>query len=254
MAKEIKEKPERKPLPALWAEYDVTWNFFTELCGSVPGNPNIIDEWLNARRPKTKPPTGKTIEQIQEEVFETLATPDEGPPLSSLVFQKIKEGAGKKVEDEGLVIRASTVRAHLKDCARVISAQYMGKLEGERAFSTKVINGLYVNESECINYIGQMWIPLYKQDGTRVLDADGSRDKAIHVRGIRGESINALKNFQYIIDAQMKFTLRVLGESIKEEDLCILMEYGGVHGYAGERGDGAGRYAYTLTKRENGNV
>jgi hypothetical protein len=249
MAKVVKEKAEPKELPPLWATYDVQWNFFTELCASVPGNPKMIDEWVKNRMPKTKPPTGKTINEIQEEVFETLAEPEAEPPISLLVFQRIKEGEGKE-QDGGLVVRAATIRAHLKDCARVISAQYMGRLEGERAFSTKVINGLYIVEEECIRYLGQAWVPLYKQDNVRVKNADGNRDKAIHVRGSRGETINALKNFEYVLEGRMNFALRTLGVSIKEEDLKTLMLYGGVHGYGGERGDGAGRYSFTLKKRE----
>lgn len=245
----------RAKLPPLWAIYDVQMDFTVELCASVPGNPNIIDAWLKARMPKTKPPMGKTITEIQEEVFETLANPTEEPPISLLVFQRIKAGAEKKPEDIGLVMRGGTIKAHLKDGSRIIAQNYMGRLEKEKSFSTKVINGLYLVEEELIlrsldDTIAQAYIPIYKQDGTRVLKADGNRDKAIHVRGPRGEQINALKNFEYILDARINFAIRVLGESIQEEDLRILFEYGSVHGYAGERGDGAGRYIFTITKRE----
>ena len=46
----------------------------------------------------------------------------------------------------------------------------------------------------------------------------------------------------------MTFTLKVLGRSVSETDLHHLFEYGGVHGYAGERGDGEGRYNYTIER------
>ena len=53
----------------------------------------------------------------------------------------------------------------------------------------------------------------------------------------------------------MDFTLLVLTAkgnkpSVAEEDLHTLMEYGGVHGYAGERSDGEGRYRFTLIKED----
>ena len=65
---------------------------------------------------------------------------------------------------------------------------------------------------------------------------------------MRGEPINALKTFEYIEPARLDFTLKVLGKSVSKKDLETLFEYGGVHGYAGERGDGEGKYLSTLEK------
>lgn len=264
--KVVKEKVESKVLPLLWAYYDVQWDFITQLCGSVPGNPDIIETWLKARMPKVKPVIGKVISELASEVMETVpeVEEEEESPISLLVFQRDNGGgrSGSSVTplsppdelirtlpiekyvkgDGGLVMRGGTIRSHLKDCARVVSYQYMGRVEGEKAFSTKVINGLYVDPI-------QYWIPVFKQDGTRVMVADGNRDKPIHVRGPRGEAVNALKNFEYVMDARLNFTLMVLGDSIKEEELNTLMSYGGVHGYGGERGDGEGKYIATIIKR-----
>lgn len=85
----------------------------------------------------------------------------------------------------GLVMRAATVRAHIKDCARVISAQWAINVKGERAFSTRVINAIYCDEAA-------YWIPILRPDRTPVTEADGIMDKAIHVRGPRGEPLNGL--------------------------------------------------------------
>ena len=91
----------------MWTEYEVEWTFVTKLCASVPANKNMIEAWLKARQPRVKPPGSKTIDEINEEVVESLREPEQDEQNSLLVFQR--EG-GK------CVVRADTVRAHLKDC------------------------------------------------------------------------------------------------------------------------------------------
>ena len=218
----------------MWTRYRVRWDFLTQLCGSVPADPEIVKAWLDARKPRVRPPGGKSIDDINEEVLATLAAGDELSDADSniLTFQR---------HEGGCVQRAATVKAHLKDCARVLSNQYIGRIEKERAFSTRVINGVYHDPAV-------YWIPILRPDGTPVEKHDGERDKAIHVRGMA-----ALKRFEWIQPARMDFTLLVLTAignkpSVSEEDLGTLMEYGGVHGYGGERSDGEGRYTFTITK------
>lgn len=225
-------------MKSLWMTYDVRWDFLTKLCGSVPADPEIIEAWVKARAPKVRPAGARSIDEIQEEVFATIAAGDaeDKPEYSVLVFQR-HEGV--------LCMRASTIRAHLKDCARVLSAQYMPKVKGERAFSTRVINGLYPDETV-------YWVPIRRLDGTPVTKHDGELDKAIHVRGPMGQQQNAIKRFEYVEGARLDFRVKVLGESVRREDLSTLMQYGGVHGYAGERGDGEGKYVATIAPRGEG--
>jgi hypothetical protein len=232
----------------IWTEYKVTWTGLTKLCGSVPADPELVEAWTKARMPRVRPAGSKSIDEIREEVFETIAAGEaaDEPEFSLLVFQRV---------DGVLVVRAATIRAHLKDCARVISAQFMDRIKGERAFSTRVINGVYLDEQ-------QYWIPILRLDGTPVVKHDGERDKPIHVRGPRGEALNALKRYEWIEPWRLDFTLKVLGvrrtrknakggdeqaeASVRGEDLQILMTYGAVHGYAGERGDGEGKYTFEI--------
>jgi len=219
----------------LWTRYRVRWEFLTSLCGSTPADPEVIAAWLAAREPKVKPAGALSITEINEEVLASIERGDGEPDqnFSMLVFQR---HAGE------LVMRAATVRAHMKDCARVLSAQFIGRIQGERAFSTRVINGVYPDERT-------YWLPIRRPDGARITAADGSRDKAIHVRGPRGEPLNALKRFEYIAPPSvLEFELKVLGRSVSEMDLHHLFTYGGTHGYAGERSDGEGRYTYTLNR------
>lgn len=219
----------------LWVTYRVRWEFLTDLCSSVPADPEMIKAWLAAGMPRVKPAGALSIEEINEEVLASIER-GEGEPdqsYSLLVFQR-HQGA--------LVMRAATVRAHMKDCARVLSAQFVGRIQGERAFSTRVINGAYLDKAT-------YWLPILRPDGAPVTEPDGLRDKAIHVRGPRGEPLNALKRFEYVTaPSVLEFTLNVLGHSVSETDLHHLFEYGGTHGYAGERSDGEGRYEYRLER------
>src|SRR5437867_7288930 len=117
----------------MWTHYKVTLEFLTKLCGSVPADPELIKAWTESRRPAVRPPGARSINEINEEVFATLAEPEVEATPSVLVFQRV---------DGKLVLRAATLKAHLKDCARVLSAQYIGSIQGERSFSTRVINGV----------------------------------------------------------------------------------------------------------------
>lgn len=225
-------------VPNIWNVYRVRWTFLTRLCGSVPADPCIIDKWIESRAPKVKPASGKSIQEINEEVLEHSADVDECK-YSILQFQR---------DNGGLAMRYGTVRAHLKDCSRQISAQFVGKIKGKRAFSTRVINGVYLDESV-------YWLPILRADRSPIADGDGFMDKAVHVRGPRGEPLNALKRIEYVNPPSvLEFTVKILGNSITESDLHLLMTYGGTHGYAGERSDGEGRYRYEIEKTASADV
>lgn len=224
-------------MESIWIEYDVTWNFLTYLCGQTPADPEIIKKWLEARQPLVKPPDAKSMEEINEEVMATIEQQEE-QQFAKLVFQRV---------NGHMVMRAATVRAHIKDCARVLSAQYVGRIQGERAFSTRVINGVYLDERA-------YWIPVLSQDTGKVMTAiDGEKEKPVHAKGPRGQAINCLKCFEYVNNARMKFRLKVLGKpdsqgSVSERDLQILFQYGGTHGYGGERSEDGGRYLFEIKR------
>jgi hypothetical protein len=225
----------------LWTEYRVRWEFLTSLCGSVPADPEVIKKWLEAREPAVKAPGAMSIQEINEEVLVSIEQGG-GEADQSFSLLKFQRDAG------ALVMRAATVKAHIKDCARVLSAQFIGRIQGERAFSTRVLNGVYLDPRV-------YWLPIRRMDGSTITTADGERDKAIHVRGPRGEPLSALKRFEYITPpATLDFTLKVLGRSVSETDLHHVFSYGGTHGYAGERSDGEGRYDYTLERIESGDL
>jgi hypothetical protein len=211
-----------------WTRYAVTWMGTTKLCGSVPADPEIRKAWLDARKPRVKPPGGLSLAEVNEEVFASLPEVDE-ENSNILVFQR-HQGA--------CTMRAATIKAHLKDCARRLSSK-TGRVQGEAAFSTNVINYVYPDPA-------LYWVPILRADGTPVDKHDGELDRPVTTRF--GTSI---KRFEWIEPWRLDFALHVWTTSskpaVKLEDLETLMMYGGVHGYAGERGNGEGKYLAALT-------
>lgn len=218
----------------LWSLYDVRLDFTTKLCSSVPENPELIKKWLDSRKPRVRPPGGKSIDELNDEVLASLGEPAE--ETSMLVFQR---------NNGSLVVRANTLRAHMKDCARVISSYYTGKVEGEKSFAAKVKNCAYPDEA-------LYWVPILRPEGSPITEHDGVHEKPIHVTDARGRPMNALKVFQYVYPARIDFVLKVLGGVLPLRDLETLFIFGGTHGYAGERSDGEGRYRFQIKERADG--
>jgi len=223
-----------KPGKVLWTEYRVIWRFLTRVYASVPADPEMVDRWLKARQPRVKPAGARSVEEINEEVLASVER-GEGEPdqtYSMLVFQR---------HSGNLVMRYGTVRAHIKECARTLSSLFIGKIEGERSFSVRVLAGVYPDPTE-------YWLPITREDGALIREADGAHDKAVHVWTPKGP-IAALKRIEYVNPpSQLAFRLRVMTDTISEHDLELIFEYGGVHVYAGERGDGEGRYEFSIER------
>jgi len=225
----------------MWITYEVKMKFVERLCGSTPINPELITGWLEARKPRVRPPGSKTIEEVAEEVMTTIAT-ENGNRESEEIEQKVT--LGFQSVDNRLVMRGGTLKAHIKDCGRILSSLYIGKIEGQRSLAVRLIN--------CAN-VDNYWVPIHK-DGEIVKEADGFFDKAVHVQTPRGPR-NALKRILYVEKPSLTFDLMVMENQAKKpvvalKDLESLFQYGGKHGYAGERGDGEGRYTFTIKEKK----
>jgi len=221
----------------MWTRFNVRWEFQTNLCASVPADPQMIKRWLESRKPATRPPDTKSIDEVAAEVAETVLVPEDQPP-SLLVFQRV---------DGKLVTRAMTGRSHIKDCAQILSSLYVGKIEREKSFAVKVKQAIYWAPE---NY----WIPIVRRDGAPVTEADGQIERPIHAFTPQGV-ISALKVFEYVTDAVMEFPLLVLTTPkgtpvVSESDLKTIFMYGGMHGYAGERSLDGGRYVFSIAEAQ----
>lgn len=219
----------------IWTQYEVTMDFCTKLVASVPADPDMVTKWLESRQPRNRPPDSRSITEIAQEVIDTLPPEGETEESGLLVFQR-REG--------GLVVRMTTIRAHLKDCAQVLSRLYVGKIEKESSFAVKVKNAVY--------YPPQIyWLPILSQeDDKQIKEPAGRYDRGIHATTPRGQ-INALKTLEYVENARLKVPLWILTNTkgkpvIPVDDLETLLVYGGTHGYGGERSAGEGRYFATI--------
>lgn len=251
LSTEAKKEP---PKPKVtWTYYRVHFDFLTRLCGSVPGNPNLVEPWQKSRMPTHKPPGGKSIEEVNEEIYNTLAEGAEEAERSELILQRnpnpgltygyyFKPTNGDGAERKGnLVVRTATLRAHMKDCAGQIS-RAEGKIEGERSFNVKVRNYCYHEERD-------YWTPILRPDGEVIYEADSKYDKPVHVNGPRGPQ-NGLKTIEFVYPASLSFVVKIYNEMVPMRDLEKLFMYGGTHGYGGERSDGEGRYEFSIEQIE----
>lgn len=236
MAKEKKEEIVAEPPKKLWWTYLVTWRFPNNLCASVPKSEGVIKGWLDARMPTAKPPDSKSIQEIQEEVASTM--------LSENIEQENKvitqrTALGFQAIEGNLVVRGGTIRAHLKDCARIVSSQYVGKKKGVGSIAWKITQGLYVEE---------YWVPILRPDGEPIQKPDSVMERMVHAFGPQG-MMNALKAIDTVTNVMLRFKLKIIN-GISLTDLETIMIYGAIHGYAGERSTGEGRYIWEIKEIE----
>ncbi len=205
----------------MWKDYKVSMEFLGRLCGSVPQSKELVSVWLDARKPKRKPDDAKPLEEIEQEVLDSI---DQEIEKTTVGFQH---------DDTGLYVRGATIRAHIKDCANQIK-----DLVKVKAFRAKVANRVYIEQYKvylCNN-------------GTVLKDSHGTFEQPIHAMTPKGP-INALKCVHYVEGARLEFTMKVLDDGNKEvtlDKIKKIFEYGQVHGYGGERSMGEGRYLWEI--------
>lgn len=205
----------------MWKKGKVTINFINKVCGSVPMHKELVNAWLTARAPSKKPEDGKSIDELEIEVAETI---EEATEKVTLGFQK---------NGQGLFIRAGTFKAHLKDCANQIKDALDDTIKNLRG---KVANKIYLEEYSLH----------FSKNGSPVEKADGSFEQPVHVITRLGPR-NSLKIIQYLENVSLQFTLMLMEDKeITPEVVTNLFEYGSIHGYGGERGMGEGRYSFDI--------
>lgn len=206
--------------------YQLEMEFVGRLMGSVPLKKELVRKWLEARAP-AQPKPGPSLDEIENEVLDTIED------VEAMTEEEVSLGF-QQVNDV-LVVRAGTIKAHLKDCARQL---YAAKLVSVKNFRSKVAN--YVN-------VVPYWIPILK-DGVPVREHDGWHEQAVHVITPQGPR-SALKRIQYVEGVSLVCRLYVLrNPEVGEEELRKVLVYGGVHGYGGERSLGEGRYVFSLER------
>lgn len=226
----------------MWTRYQVQWNFFDRLCGGTPGNPELVKKWLDARKPRGRPAETRDLSEIASEVAETLLMPEQEMESPINVFQRDDGRYGLN----GLVMRMGNVRAHIKDCARVLSSM-TGKIEGQKSFSVRCINSIYYPPSV-------YWLPILDEEGDQFREADGIVEQPVHFMTPMGER-SAIKVFEFVEQPTLKFELWILQtlkgkDAISRADLETIFLYGGVKGFGAERSRGEGKYSFEVGELE----
>lgn len=222
----------------MWTRFNVRFEFLSSLCAGIPADPDLQKKWLESRKPKTRPPMARSIDEIAEEVaastLTAVAPPEESETL--LVFQR---------HDGALAVGMRTIRAHIKDCVGILSSLYVGKVEGEKSFAVRAKNALY--------YPPEIyWVPILDRDGAPFTAPTGIADKAVRFMTRMGP-MSAIKTREFVMDAVIEFPLLVLTQPsgklvVSEADLKTIFMYGSTHGYGPERSDGEGRYAFSIAQ------
>jgi len=196
----------------MWKTFEVELQFTTNFASSTPKNPEDIKAMLEARSPNTPPAGAIPLEQLAEKVGEEVEASEE-----------VERGfATFKRDDEGLYYEARCVRGHIKDCAN----QLQGLL-GIKALKAKVANKVYVEPQKIRLNID---VP------------DGNETRIIHAMTNRGPR-SSFKFIDYVTDARLKFSLRVLDDGVIDKGILeAIFEYGGTHGIGQERSQDWGKY------------
>jgi hypothetical protein len=205
----------------MWLRAEVTMNFTRRLCGSIPLKKEMVRPWLESRMPNKKPQDSKLVEEIEQEVLETIEDIEERITLG---FQRV---------DGALVIRGGTLKSHLKDCSNQVKDILAPKI---KALRSKVANKLFIDD---------YFVPLLREEKP-IEKEDGEFDQPVHVITAMGPR-NALKTIQFINQPVARFRLRLLKDKeITPEVVEQVFEYGSIHGYGGERSMGEGRYSFKI--------
>jgi hypothetical protein len=196
----------------MWKKYEVQLQFTTPFASSTPKNPKDIEAMLEARMPSKPPENAMPIPELAEQIAGEVEATEE-----------VERGyATFKRDDNGLYYEARCVRAHIKDCAN----QLQGIL-GIKALKAKVANRVYVEPAKI--YLGKS-------------EPDGNEVRIIHAMTMKGPR-SSLKTIDYVVDAKLSFTLRVLEDGVIDRDILeAIFEYGGTHGIGQERSQDWGKY------------
>ena len=238
----------------IWKNYRLTWQFETAVFGSFPASSDIMGKFVQKKiddgkiRPVSRIELGpegrmdivadglsvkELYDQKIEEALETLPTEEEMVEKRSLIFPR---------HQQALSVRGGTIRAHIKDCARTLSSLLLPKVQGEKSLTVRATNCLYVRED---------WIPLTRS-GDILTAPDMIEEFFVHVRhprtGIQMSSIKRVEGLEP--GASLTFTLAILGDLVTQEELHMILTYGGVHGYGQERSRGMGRYTFAIAPAE----
>ncbi len=212
----------------MWLKYHVTIAFRSQFAASIPTNPDELWDMLQARK------ASETELKRKKEDGEPIVALDKlAEEASDEAFMEEPQVQGHvtfKSDEIGLYYEERCVKSHIKDCANQIKG-----LLGMSALKSKVANRLYIEPS--VIHLGRA-------------EPDGYEIRLVHAWTPKG-MINAVKKVDYVENATIEFTLKVLNDGVITEDIIrSIFDYGAAHGMGQERSQGWGKYGYQLEKME----
>jgi len=234
-------KAEKQTEGITWDAYLLRMRFEGRIIGSVPMEEDVVSKWLESRAPEKAPEGARALPDIESEVKGSIYWAKDAEEIEEETSSTREDTADMKRVSSGfqmdkqgrLVVRAGTIKAHLKDCARQL---YQAKQVKVPVFRSKLANFIYVKP---------YWVPIIK-DGEPTNRPDGWQERPIHVITPMGPR-SALKRSMYIEEAELWSIVGILrNPHVTKEHLDMVLLYGGVHGYGAERSLGEGQYDYEL--------
>lgn len=208
----------------MFKEYGVTINFRNQFAAGIPKDPEALLKFLEVRAPERKPEDAIPLEEMAEEIAEHLPAAEDAQAAITTTF---------KMVDGCLVYEARNIKAHIKDCASILSKG----VEKVRGLKSAVANRIQVEPD---------YIPLMKE-GKPVVAVDGKEIRPITIMSRQGPR-TAVKIVEFVNAPTLVFRLVTLDDKVVTKKLLEdIFTYGGrIKGMGQDRGLGWGRYSATI--------
>jgi len=226
----VAEPKEKKSVP-MFKKYRVKVDFQNQFAAGIPEDPNRLVDFLDAKKPTKEPEDAIPLEDLAEMIEGQTLPSEEGSDEAAMTT------TFKVDEDGNLAYESRCVKAHLKDCAFILSKNYLEK----RGLKTAVANRIQV---------GPEMLPLSRNGGF-LKDVDDKEIRPITVQTRQGPR-TAVKIVKFVNAPHMEFELTVLNDGVVDGQLLeTLFQYGGMmKGMGQDRNMGWGRYTFEIEELE----
>jgi hypothetical protein len=227
----------------MFTDYTLTLHI-DRLVGGIPRHPEIVKRWQEARWPKGAVATdladaGITPETAAAQTVDELgdnAMSEEEVAAVWTSFATVGEGDASRP-----VIESRQIKAMLKESANIIKNMPEVRVAGKAI-------PLRAKLAERV-FPAPKWMPILNDSNPDKPVEVLSLERPIHVMTAQGPR-TALKRTDYVDDARLVVTLRVLDDGvITEKVLRSILDHASLNGVGTDRSQGAGTFEYDLEKR-----
>jgi hypothetical protein len=221
--------PAPASIGAMWKRYNVTMKIRDRLYGGIPKDPAQLSGFLIGK--------GVASELVEQRAALVATQIDSKVPEDAPEGEELKKAWTCFKKDEmGLYVETRQVKALLRECSS--ASELIKKVYGVKSRIGDQIFPVGEGGADKIK------IYLYK-DGKIVKEPDGYEQNPARIRGAKGEQ-SIIKIKDYVESPTISFTLKVGGNTITEDMLRYMFEYGTEIGFGADRACEKGKYDYTL--------